>query len=59
MCDVIYDVDYYCAVASTMGQLLVHFVPFCPAHLLTYWHIVRYLWANKWWWWWWWYGSFI
>jgi len=36
MCDVIYDVDYYCAVASTMGQLLVHFVPFCPAHLLTY-----------------------
>jgi len=39
-----------------MGQLLVHLVPFCPAHLLTYWHrpLVRYLWANKWWWWWWW-----
>ena len=37
---------------SFWGQLLVHFMPFCPAHLLTYWHIVRYLWANKWWWWW-------
>ena len=43
----------YSFVICLLGQLLVHFVPFCPAHLLTYWHIVRYLWANKWWWWCW------
>jgi len=49
----------YSFVICLFGATVSALRAFCPAHFLTYWYIVRYLWVNIWWWWWWWWSTVI